>query len=107
MATFTPPVQSAGVPPTLPEGDPAQHPLGYRLFRYYSARPGGDSNNVYLHTDGTVTNVDPFTTYLSDGSVDVDAWSDIEHVWWAGHAPETVTAAQQAALEAAGYTVTP
>lgn len=115
MPTFTPPVQSAGVPNVLPDGDPDQHPLGYRLFRYYRARPGGDTNNVYYRITsapgepevGEVTNIDPFTTYDSAGRVLVAAWSDVAHVWWAGHAPEEVTAAQEAALIAGGYSVTP
>lgn len=116
MPTFSPPVQSNGVPPVLPEGDPDQHPLGRRLMRYYRARPGGDTNNVYYRIVsgagtpaevGVVTNIDPYTTYHTDGSVDVAAWSDVAQVWWAGHEPVAVTAAQQAALEDAGYTVVP
>lgn len=111
VGTFTPPIQSNGVPPTLPEGDPDQHILGYRLFRYYSARPGGDGNNVYYRIVsrnpevGEVTNVDPYTTYDSEGNVLVDGWSDVAHVWWAGHAPEEVTPAQATALISGGYTV--
>ena len=114
MATFQAPVSSTGVPNTLPEGDPDQHPLGYRLMRFYRARPGGDGNNVYYRITsgtgtpaevGTVTNVDPYTTYDSNGKILVDGWADVAHVWWAGHAAETVTAAQQTALLAAGYTV--
>lgn len=114
LATFTPPVASHGVPPTLLDGDPEQDRIAYRLFRYYSARPGGDSNNVYYRITsapgdpevGEVTNVDPYTTYNSDGTILTVAWSDVAHVWWAGHAPEPVTAAQEAALIAGGYTVT-
>lgn len=113
MATFSPPVSSTGVPPTLPEGEPEQHPLGFRLFRYFSARPGGDGNNVYYRITsaagepevGEVTNVDPVTTYNSDGSVAVTAWDDVAAVWWAGHAPQEVTDAQATALVAGGYTV--
>lgn len=113
MPTFTPPVSSTGVPPVLPEGDPEQHPLGYRLMRYYSARPGGDGNNVYYRVVsgsgpsevGEVTNVDPYTTYNSDGSVLVDGWSDVAHVWWAGHIGEEITVAQAVALANAGYMV--
>lgn len=116
MATFQAPVSSTGVPSVLPDNDPEAHPIAQRLFRYYRARPGGDGNNVYYRIVsgkgtpaevGTVTNVDPYTTYDSNGRVLVDGWSDVAHVWWAGHAAEEVTAAQQTALVNAGYTVVP
>jgi hypothetical protein len=96
----------------LPDGDPEQDPIAARLFRYYRARPGGDGNNVYyriLSGKGTpaevgeVTNTDPVTTYDSNGQPLVDGWSDVEHVWWAGHEAETITSAQETALIAGGY----
>lgn len=114
MATFTPPVNASGVPSVLPDGDPDQDVLGARLMRYYRARPGGDTNNVYYRVVsgkgtpaevGVVTNVDPYTTY-QNGQPLVDGWSDVAQVWWAGHAAVEVTAPQATALLAAGYTLT-
>lgn len=108
MATFQAPSLSAGVPPVLPEGDPDQTPQAFRLFSYFSSRPSG-RNVYYRETNGvgSVTENDPVTTYDANGNVLIDGWSDIKHVWWGGHAAETITAAQQTALVAAGYTVTP
>jgi hypothetical protein len=106
MATFQAPSDSSGTPPVLPEGDPDQTPLGFRLFRYYRSRPAG--RNVYYRESngvGSVTETDPQTTYDSNGNILIDGWSDIAHVWWGGHAAETVTATQATALTNAGYTL--
>ena len=113
MSQFTPPINPHGVPAVLPEGDPEPSPQMWALFRYYSARPGGDGNNVYYRITsapgdpevGEVTDVDPFTTY-ANGQPLVDGWADVVQVWWAGHAPVDVTAPQATALIAAGYTLT-
>lgn len=60
---------------------------------------------MYLHTDGTISELDPVTTYDSNGDIAIPGWSDIAHVWWGGHEPEEVTAAQAQLLVNAGYTV--
>ena len=108
MSTFQAPSDSDGDPPVLPEGDPDQSQIGFRLFRYFNSRPAG-RNVYYRETNGvgSVTETDPQTTYDSNGNVLVDGWSDVVHVWWGGHAAETVTAAQATALTNAGYTLGP
>lgn len=90
MATFTPPADDT-VPPVLAR----RHP-GNVLMRYYAPRPEG--RNVYMLTDGTITEADPDGTTVT--------WDDVATVWWGGHEAVEVTAAQAAALTAAGYTVT-
>ena len=106
MASFQAPSNASGVPPVLPEGDPSQTTGAFRLMRYYSSRPEGI--NVYYRVTngvGTVTEIDPQTTYDANGLPLVDGWSDIVEVWWGGHAPSTVTDYQAGVLRAAGYTV--
>lgn len=111
MATFTPPANATEVPPVLPVGDPEQSALGFRLFRFYRARPAG--RNVYMYKAGSVsatafgrvTETDPTSTYNSSGVATSNGWDDIEIVFYGGHGAVTVTSAQATALTNAGYTV--
>lgn len=110
MAIFTPPVDSAGVPPVLPVGDPEQSPGSYRLMRYYRSRPMG--RNVYVYKAGSTTAValgtqvtenDPVTQYDSNGNVTTNGWQDLQVVFYGGHAPQTINAAMVTLLTNAGY----
>lgn len=74
------------VPQTIPNGDR----LANRLMRHYGTLPRG--RNVYLLTDGSVTETQPSTS------------STIQRVYMGGHV-EQVTEAEKLALEGAGYTV--
>lgn len=109
MATFTPPVDTSGVPPVLPEGDPAQSLGAFRLMRYFSSRPAG--RNVYIYKAGSVsatafgrvTEVDPSASYDANGKLSSNGWDDIQVVFWGAHSPQTVDAAMAALLTTAGY----
>jgi len=91
MATFVCPTQ-ATVPRILADSKGIER----SLFRYYGQHLEG--RNVYYLTDGSVTEVDP------DGTV--VTWADVKTTWWGGHEAVTITAAESAALTAAGFTVT-
>lgn len=94
MASFTPPtVSDKGHAPRQSSQMWRDNPLGCRLMRHFGSFPRG--RNIYYTTSGVATDVQPID------------WDDIAKVWWGGHATEEVTAAEQAALEAAGFTVTP
>lgn len=85
------------VPPTLPgpsldEGEPES--LRRRLWRYY--RQPDIGMNVYLLRDGTVTQHDPLTEA---------GWAAVDVAFYGGHGPYLVSAAQAAALVAAGYSL--
>lgn len=95
---FTPPTQIEN-PPTLP----STRGIGYRLFRHYAARPAG--RNVFVMNDQTVTENEPTTTYNADGTIDEEAWSRVEKLFYGGTEGEYATDSQAALLEAAGYTV--
>lgn len=90
MPSFSPPTDDV-VPPLLPSTSGTAR----RLLRHFSSNPRG--RNVYYLSDGTITETDPDGTTVT--------WDDVETVWWGGHAAVEVTAAEQTALEAAGYTV--
>lgn len=87
MPTFQPPTHDIN-PPVLPRGSPEQTNNQYWARRRYSPNPVGI--NVYLLTDGTITTKQPWDQ------------STIAKTWFGGHI-EPVTAAEAAALTAAGY----
>lgn len=97
------------MPPILPEGDPEQSAGAFRLMRYYRSRP--DGRNVYVYKLGSisatafgrVTEVDPSTTYGSDGVATSDGWSDLQIVFYGGHAPQTIDSTMVTVLTNAGY----
>lgn len=95
MATFTPPFEDLTAPVAA-----VPHPMD-GLFRHYKNRAQG--RNVYILSDGTVTENDPDTRtsfwHASEGA------PYIVRVFWGGHVAENVNAAEQALLEASGYTV--
>lgn len=117
MATFTPPINSRRSPIEPTTKGPAKG-----LFRHYQG-PACGLWNVYILTDGTVVTETPQTLYptgtgygvggyglgaYGTGITDVqESTSRIARVFYAGHAPEPVTAEEQALLEAAGFAVTP
>ena len=100
MATFTPPVVRR-TPPTeiTTRSGPAKN-----LFRHF--RGDDQADTVWIYTDGTVSTENPQTTYDTDGAVDEEALSRVSRMFLGG-ATYTVTAAEQALLEGAGYTVDP
>lgn len=90
MASFTPPADIV-----VPAYTEDSTPLQKRLMRHSNG--GVRGRNVWIMTDGTVTETAP------DGYTYTDA--DVAHVFLGGHVAETVTAAERTLLEAAGYTV--
>lgn len=88
MASFTPPTIPG---PLLNRGEPAARRR--RLWEFYSQPPIGV--NVYLYSDGTVTNTDPVTE---------EQWADVR-AFYGGHGPYSISTAEAAALVGAGYTV--
>jgi hypothetical protein len=62
-----------------------------RLARHMNA--GARGVNVYLLTDGTVTEIQP------------DNWDVVDRVFYGGHEAHQVNSEEKAILEAAGYTV--
>jgi hypothetical protein len=88
MATFTPPTVD-DVPAVLDRKDPA-----YNLFRHYAPRARGI--NVYICTDGTVT---------EDDSIVTDTTKTVAKTFHGGHTHTNVSAAHAALLTGAGYTV--
>lgn len=100
MPSFTPPTTNED-PPYLEDSTPLQK----HLYRHLATRPAG--RNVYLWSNNTVSELDP------DGSVRFWSVNDegrgsniyVSKVWWGGHVTQTVSAAEQTLLEAAGYTV--
>ena len=91
MPTFQPPVVY-DVPTTLPD---SRGP-GARARRFYG--PNARGVNVYVYADGTVTTEQPIHT-------SAELASDVAPVttYYGGHV-YSVTAAQAAVLNAAGYT---
>jgi len=87
LATFTPPT----VRDVHLAGDDPTHP-GYRLFRHFA--PTYRGVNVYIRTDTTVT---------EDDATHPD---DVDRVFLGGRTYTDVSAAHEALLTAAGYTVT-
>lgn len=92
------------IPPTLPEttGVP------YRLFRHY--RPRARGINVYILTDGTVTQehpseTSPITTFgppFPPGYVTVTQVG-VRLTLFGGHVDQEISEADATILEAAGY----
>lgn len=101
MPVFTPPSRNA-VPSVLPPwtGREAQTVTGWRLFRHYRSRPEGI--NVFLLSDGTVTEDDPDGTsvhWLNEN----DGNPYVQVAWYGGHDDYNITEAQKTLLVAAGY----
>jgi hypothetical protein len=98
--TFTPPATST-VPSVLPPGAEGQTPLQYRLWRHYRSRPEGV--NVYVLSDGTVTEDDPDQEtsfwYAPDGNPYVKV------AFYGGHDAYEITDEIAALLVSQGYTV--
>lgn len=96
MATFDPPVADL-TPPVVARDDDTYTALGNRLFRHYKNR--AQARNVFLLTDGTV--VPP----ADAAPIQREDDDDVARVFHGARGPHTVNATEQAALEAAGYTV--
>lgn len=90
MATFTPPADIV-VPAFLEDSSPLQK----RLMRHSNG--GVRGRNVWILTDGTVTESAP------DGTVVTEA--HVSRFFPGGHVAQTVTSAERTLLEAAGYMV--
>jgi hypothetical protein len=101
MGTFTPPAQAGGVPPTLP-----RHP-GNKLFQHYRARPEGI--NVFLYSDGTVSEDEPDGTdrvwSIRDRNGDAINATYITRCFYGGHDAYEISQAEADLLTNAGYTV--
>lgn len=93
MPTFVPPVVSQ-VPRVLADSRGVE----FALMRYYP--PHGEGQNVYVYADGTVTQTAPAHTTA-------ELSSDVAPVttYYGGHV-YTVTSAEAALLNAAGYSTT-
>ena len=105
MPSFQAPVDQEYNPPTVPY----YHP-GNKLFRHYHSRPAG--RNVYIYSNGSVTETDPdgSSTLWSREQVTSDNPANVAFVYrvfWGGHAPEQITAAEALLLTNAGYEVIP
>lgn len=99
MATFVPPITTGEVPPVAPGADRLMN----RLCALYQFS-GDRGRNVYLLSDGTVTETDPDGVTVRWDN-DTPGVVYVAKAWWGGHLEEDVTAAEAAALVAAGYTV--
>jgi hypothetical protein len=103
--TFTPPATST-VPPVLPPGTGGQTPLQYRLWRHYRSRPEG--RNVYVLSDGTVTEDDPDSEtvhWFGGHDSPADGTPYVVHVFYGGHDDYIIDDATATLLAAEGYTV--
>lgn len=89
MATFTAPADDV-----LPAFGPDSTPLQKALMRHSNG--GVRGRNVWLMTDGTVTENEP------DGYTYTD--DDVAVAFLGGHVATTITSAQRTLLEDAGYT---
>ncbi len=111
-AHFTPPTLNQA-PPVLPDGDPDNGEGGVRLFRFFRARPTGQT--VYQYRAGSpmavrlgeISETDPFALYDHTGTATTDGWQDVVTVFWGGCNPVEITDAQAVLLVAAGYHVDP
>lgn len=104
MPSFQAPSNPNGVPSILPDTRGAQR----KLFRHYRPRPEGI--NVYVLSDGSVTESDPNGSSIlwreADRSPETEEDAvTVVHVFWGGHEAETITDAMAAILIGAGYTV--
>lgn len=76
------------------------------LFRHYRSRPEG--RNVYIYSDGSVSEVDPNGVTTQWQATDGDQTGIyITACFYGGHGAYPVTATQATLLTAAGYTVDP
>lgn len=118
MPTFTPPVVFDW--PQVLEYDPEKRAnlMGYRLMRYYPARPRGV--NVFKMSDGTYPRDDqapgepyPATDQPVEGVINTSWYAGVAtvqplnnphvvHIYYGGHS-HTVDTAEAARLTAAGY----
>ena len=97
-------------PPYFLEGHTTlvQRQYADKLFRHYRARPEG--HNVYIYSDGTVSESDPdsYSTMWRESDRTqqtlVDA-ATVVRIFWGGHEGEPVSPEEAALLTAAGYTV--
>lgn len=99
MSTFTPP-RTSQAPNVLP----GTKGLARRLFRFAPTIP--QAVNVYILTDGTVSEYFPPATYTSDGTLALRGDERVARAFVGGGGPVAVTAAEAAILTGAGYTVT-
>ena len=97
MATFTPPATST-VPPVLPTSSG----VSYLLFRHYRTRPEGI--NVYVLSDGTVTETDPDGTNVYWQAAEGSPY--VTECFYGGHDAYNISDATAALLISEGYTVT-
>lgn len=97
--TFTQP-RAATTPPVQVRGE--DDPITNRLFRHYP--PSLQAVNVYILTDGTVTEEFPASTYNADGSLALKGEERIARAF-TGTGPHTITDAEAAILTGAGYEV--
>lgn len=122
MATFSPPVDNIVPPFYLTDSDPTYevNPLAQRLMRHYRSGPRG--RNVFLMMDGSFSETQPpnwdpnnptapfSTTYVAFNNTVLTQTNppsqQVKRIYWGGVA-NPVTAAEAAALTAAGYVVTP
>jgi hypothetical protein len=78
----------------------SQGPLSQKLFAKYRARARG--RNVYILTNGTVTEERPTVIYYDDGRPPLDVEDQIRHTLFGGHI-EPITPAEATLLTNAGY----
>lgn len=91
MPSFSPPTIADGTPVSFDAAEIARNPLGFRLFRHYSARVRGRS--VLKSVGGVYSTVDN----PSQDQIDAAA------VCYLGGHVYSITAAESSALTAAGY----
>jgi hypothetical protein len=87
----------------LPEGTPGQDPLARRLFAHYETTE--QAKNIYILTDGTVTEFTPPATYDANGDLLLLPHERVAHAFVGGGGPVAVTDAEATILTDAGYTV--
>ena len=76
------------------------------LFRHYRSRPEG--RNVFIYSDGTVSEVDPNGVTTQWNQTDGDQLGVyVTACFYGGAGPYAVTAAQATLLTNAGYSVDP
>lgn len=97
---FTPPAGEPIGPISMYGPTIRANPLGTRLMAHF--RPTATSVNVYKLANGTYTETQPTPSPVNHAAV--PASQRIIHLYRGG-TTETVSAAEKAALEAAGYTV--
>lgn len=94
MPFFSPPTDATEVPPIDVDSE-ERRDLGWRLMRHYRSRPAG--RNVFILSDDTATENDPW---------DITTGPTVVRTFHGGREGRyEVDAAEEAILEAAGYTV--